>query len=60
MPAFAIPRTWPASRRFIVDTGKIEELKDIKGPALYYVTSLAWDPRGRKLYYTTDNNDCAI
>ena len=40
-----------------VDTGKIEELKDIKGPALYYVTSLAWDPRGRKLYYTTDNND---
>ena len=40
-----------------VDTGKIQELKDIKGPALYYVASLAWDPRGRKLYYTTDNND---
>ncbi|HUA18821.1 MAG TPA: hypothetical protein VMB25_08755 [Bryobacteraceae bacterium] len=40
-----------------LDTGKIEELKDIKGPALYYVASLAWDARGRKLYYTTDNND---
>ena len=40
-----------------VDTGKIDELKDIKGPALYYVTSLTWDSRGRKLYYTTDNND---
>ena len=40
-----------------VDTGKIEELKDIKGPALYYVASLAWDAAGRKLYYTTDNND---
>jgi hypothetical protein len=40
-----------------LDTGKIEELKDIKGPGLYYVTSLAWDPRGRKLYYTSDNND---
>ena len=40
-----------------VDTGKIDELKDIKGPALYYVASLAWDPRRRKLYYTTDNND---
>jgi hypothetical protein len=40
-----------------VDTGKIDELKDIKGPGLYYVTSLAWDARGRKLYYTTDNND---
>jgi hypothetical protein len=39
------------------DTGAIDELKDIKGPALYYVTSLAWDARGRKLYYTTDNND---
>jgi hypothetical protein len=40
-----------------LDTGNIEELKDIKGPALYYVTSLAWDDKGRKLYYTTDNND---
>lgn len=38
-------------------TGAIDELKDIKGPALYYVTSLAWDARGRKIYYTTDNND---
>ena len=28
-----------------VDTGKIDELKDIKGPALYYVTSLAWDAK---------------
>ena len=26
------------------DTGKIDELKAIKGPALYYVTSLTWDP----------------
>ena len=40
-----------------LETGNIEELKDIKGPALYYVTSLAWDAEGRKLYYTTDNND---
>ncbi len=40
-----------------VDTGKVDELKDIKGPGGYYVTSLAWDPRGRKLYYTTDNSD---
>jgi hypothetical protein len=39
------------------DTGAIDELKDIKGPGLYYVTSLAWDAAGRKLYYTTDNND---
>ncbi len=38
-------------------TGQIEELKNIKGPALYYVTSLAWDAKDRKLFYTTDNND---
>lgn len=40
-----------------LDTGRIEELKDIKGPALYYVTSLAFDDKDRKLFYTTDNND---
>src|SRR5262249_52420213 len=40
-----------------LDTGRIEELKGIKGPALYYVTSLAWDPSARSLYYTSDNND---
>jgi hypothetical protein len=40
-----------------MDTGKVEELKDIKGPGLYYVTSLAWDAKGRKLFYTTDNNE---
>jgi hypothetical protein len=37
-------------------TGRIEELKSIAGPALYYVTSLAWDPAQRQLFYTTDNN----
>ena len=30
------------------DTGAIDELKDIGGPALYYVTSVAWDAAGRK------------
>jgi hypothetical protein len=39
------------------DTGTIDELKSIKGPGLYYVTSLAWDPVHRQLFYTTDNND---
>jgi hypothetical protein len=39
------------------DTGKIDELKSIKGPALYYVASLAWDPGHRRLFFTTDNND---
>jgi hypothetical protein len=38
------------------DNGRIDELKSIQGPALYYVTSLAWDPAGRRIFYTTDNN----
>jgi hypothetical protein len=38
-------------------TGKIEKIHDVKGAALYYVTSLAYDPYSKKLFYTTDNND---
>ena len=37
-------------------TGETQKLAEVKGPALYYVTSLAFDPRGRKLFYTTDNS----
>ena len=40
-----------------IDTGAVDHLTDIKGPALYYVTSLAYDPAGRQLFYTTDNNE---
>lgn len=39
-----------------VTTGELTKLRNIKGPGLYYVTSLAYDPDGNKLYYTTDNN----
>jgi hypothetical protein len=35
--------------------GSIERLADIKGPALFRVTSLAWDPGSRTLFYTADN-----
>lgn len=38
-------------------TRRIERLVDVKGPTLYTVTSLAWDARRRRLYYTTDNGD---
>ncbi|HKI78589.1 MAG TPA: hypothetical protein VKA26_08625 [Ignavibacteriaceae bacterium] len=38
-------------------TGEIERLRDIKGAALYYVTSLSYDPNSGTLFYTTDNND---
>jgi len=33
----------------------IHRLTDVKDPAIYSVTSLAWDPDHRRLFYTTDN-----
>jgi hypothetical protein len=38
-----------------LDDGKIERLAEIKGPVIYSVTSLAFDPAARALFYTTDN-----
>jgi hypothetical protein len=38
-------------------TGKVDRLCDIKGAALYYVTSLAYDRQSGNLFYTEDNND---
>ena len=38
-----------------VNTGALERLVDIKGPVIYTVSSLAYDPEARQLYYTTDN-----
>lgn len=38
------------------DTGRVEHLTDVRGGALYYVTSLAFDPQGRRLFFTTNHN----
>ncbi len=38
-------------------TGKIKHISDVKGPSLYYVTSLAFDPNRKILFYTTDNDE---
>jgi hypothetical protein len=44
--------------------GTVRTLCDVKGAALYYVTSLAYDPASHTLFYTADNNDwrdlCAV
>jgi hypothetical protein len=40
-----------------LDSGQIRKICYVKGPAIYYVTSLAYDPDGKMLFYTTDNND---
>lgn len=36
--------------------GTVTALKEIKGARGYTVTSLAYDPRGERLFYTTNNN----
>jgi hypothetical protein len=38
-----------------LDTGAVEKIVDIKGPVIYTVASLAFDPDTRTLFYTTDN-----
>ncbi len=39
-----------------IDTGAIEKICEVKGAALYYVSSLAYDPAAGLIFYTTDNN----
>ena len=36
-------------------TGELNRLVNIKGPLIYTVTSLVWNPTDRQIYYTTDN-----
>ncbi|HEX7930014.1 MAG TPA: hypothetical protein VF470_03800, partial [Sphingomicrobium sp.] len=36
-------------------TGKLQPLVDLKGMMLYFVTSLAYDPDARKVFYVNDN-----
>ncbi|MEO7158579.1 MAG: hypothetical protein ABI039_13505, partial [Vicinamibacterales bacterium] len=38
-----------------IDDGGLQRIVPIKGPVIYSVTSLAWDPDARTLFYTTDN-----
>jgi hypothetical protein len=38
-----------------VETGEVERIVDVKGPVIYTVTSLAYDPFERQLFYTADN-----
>jgi hypothetical protein len=38
------------------EDGRVRKIQDIKGPRIYTVTSLAWDPGARTLFYTSDNN----
>ena len=39
-----------------LETRKSRRLTGVKGPALYFVTSTAYDKNSKTLFYTTDNN----
>lgn len=47
-----------------LDGGPIRRIKDVKGPSIYFVCSLAFDPATKTLFYTADNNEwrdlCAL
>ena len=37
--------------------GSMHRIIEVKDPVLFTVTSLAWDPKRRKIFYTTDNRE---
>ena len=37
-------------------SGSITPLAEVSGPALYFVTSMAYDAEARKIFFTTDNS----
>ncbi|MFQ6115816.1 MAG: hypothetical protein ACE5NG_17285, partial [bacterium] len=39
-----------------IDTGAIDKICEVKGPRLYYASSLTYDPSEGLIFYTTDNN----
>jgi hypothetical protein len=39
-----------------LDDGSVERLVNMKGPVMYTVSSVAYEPRSRTIFYTTDNN----
>lgn len=47
-----------------LDGGEPRALHEVRGPGLYFVASLAWDPGTRTLFHTADNNEwrdlCAL
>lgn len=53
----AVRRTGPMPYLAAIhlDSGRVENLTDVRGGTLYDVTSLAFDPDGRRLFFTTNN-----
>ncbi|HET9950799.1 MAG TPA: hypothetical protein VFS09_03280 [Candidatus Eisenbacteria bacterium] len=50
------PGTFAHVAAITLGGGDPRRIHDVKGAALYFVTSLAGDPKTGRLFYTTDNN----
>lgn len=51
------PGELPHIAAYNLNSGKSRRICGVKGSALYFVTSLAYDEKNKVLYFTTDNND---
>ena len=54
--AFRYPGVVAHIGKLSLADGSIERVTDIKGPKVYPVTSPAWDPASKTLFYTADNH----
>ena len=54
--AFRTPGTVAYLGVLSLDEGKVEHITDIKGPMLYMVTSTAFDPQSKTVFFTADNH----
>lgn len=55
--AFSYPGLVAHVGSISLDDGSVDPIVEVKGPVLFTVSSLAWDPAARTLFYTTDNRD---
>lgn len=49
------PGTLPHLASIDLETGDLEHLVDVRGPMLFSVTAMAFDPQSRRVFYSTDN-----
>jgi len=54
--AFRIPGIVAHVGVLSLDDGQVERITDIKGPMLYMVSSTAYDPQSKTLFFTSDNH----
>lgn len=55
--AFSYPGLVAHIGSISLDDGAVHPIVEVKSPVLFSVTSLAWDPERRLLFYTTDNRE---